>query len=343
MTRRGPAGVAVALAAALAGCASSGDGEPARGGDPVAPGGSAPAVEAGPRRAAGLPHPGGVGHWSFLAASGRQALEEQAAAGDAAGFVEAPLTTADHMEVGLLVTRGRVPPPARPADEVLVVIELDGVELQGDRPCGALMVEGRSRPIAPGTIAVLPAGARGALELAPAARGGTLYVLVVRAVGAAPARAGGRAWLSDIGALDLEAAPRDPPTAEPSLVRVAGLGDRLGVHVLALTRHQTTDAARRQVVVEQLVPTQARPRHDEALLVLTGEGSVGLGDGGHRVQAGSLVLVPARLPFHMTHDSPPPGLRALVISVPARDGLPVELLDMPAGKTPVRREERREE
>ncbi|MCO5165165.1 MAG: cupin domain-containing protein [Planctomycetes bacterium] len=336
---RAPRRLALALLAGLVGCAapSPGAGEPEDGGAP----GTAPRAEEGapPRRAA--PHPGAVGQWSFLASSARQALDAQE--GGRPGYVEASLTRADHLEVALLATRGRVPPPARPADEVLVVIELEGATVADDRPVAALMVEGRPQPLSAGTIAVLPSGARGALELAPVARGGTLHVLVVRAVRSAGA-AGGRAWVSDVGALPLDEEPDGPPSTEPSFTRVAAVGDRLGLYVMALTRHATLDRqTQRQIVVEQLVPTQARPRHDEALLVLSGEGSVGVGDGGHRIQTGSLVVVPAGLPFHLTNDTPPPGMRLLVVSAPAREGQPVELLDMPPGKTPVRREVRREE
>lgn len=315
-SRPARAALVVAALTLVGGCGSA---------PPEHPAVAHPAVGADHGTQAGheVEHAGGVGHWSSLAAAAEQALNTEGPDGRQLEFFETPLARGDDLEVGLIAARGRVPAPARAADEVLIVVQ---APLTDDhRPCAVLSVEGRPFEVTAGTVAVLPAGTRGALEPAKGARGQTIFMIVARALKPGPTTSA-RAWVADLAALDPQL--RRVPTNGPSITEVASIGDRLGLYVLALATHaveRSSEAATN--VVPGVLPPQVHPGHDEVLLLLVGEGNLALGRTSHRVQAGSLVLIPAGVSFYMTNDAPGAGTRALLISAPATAGEDVQLLD----------------
>lgn len=331
MTRRAWLAAAAALASAVTlGCGANEaqpDAEPATSPGPstaeTEPGESAPSAA----KDRDDRHVGGVGHWSILAASATDALDTPGPDGRTPEFVDAPLARGDDLEVSLIAARGRIPAPARAADEVLIVVQGPFAD---DRPCGVLHVTGRPHELSPGTVALLPAGARGALE--PARGGKPLLAIVARTLRRpAPGAPAGEPWVADLAALDPQLKPE--PGTTPEIREVATLGRRIGLYVLALSTNvleaRTDPSTPLQArVATRVTPGVLSPRvhpgHDEALLFLTGEGNLALDRTSHRVQAGSLVLIPAGVEFYLTNDAPRPGTRALLISAPATAGADVQ-------------------
>lgn len=319
----------VALAAVVAGCSApepSADPAPAE----APPATAADPEAAGPQRPR-QQHPGGVGHWAMLAAAAREALDTPGPDGRTPDFVDSPLSRGEHLEVSLIAARGRVPAPSRAADEVLIVVQ--GPFEDEERACGVLQVAGRPRQLTPGTVALLPAGSRGALEPARSRGDKPLLAIVARALKAGGGAPTGEPWVADLAALDPQLKPE--PYPEPEIRPVASLGGRIGLYVLALSINVLEAKGDPSVPLQERVasritagvlPPRVHAAHDEALLLLLGEGNLTLGRTSHRVQGGSIVLVPAGLEFCLTSDAPRPGTRALVISAPATAGEDVRLL-----------------
>lgn len=296
-TSAGPAALLTALTLLAGACTSSPDPAPEPTEVESTPPDTTSAASDGPTMESGR-----VGHWSVLAGTVLHALDQK---GPAAAYIEAPLARGEHLDVQLIAARGAVPAPARAADEVLIFIE---------GPRAVLTVDDTRFEVSPGTIALLPAGSR--RTLVPRTMTPTdapLFVIVARTVASGP-RGADTPWVADLAALDpvLLTPPRDGNAA---LTPVVALAERIGIYVLSFPS-PSTDPRNPGKVLYPSVPPQFHRRHDEAVLLLGGEGNIGLGSVGHRAQTGSLVLIPADLPYYFMSDSPE-GTRCLLISAPA--------------------------
>jgi quercetin dioxygenase-like cupin family protein len=301
-----------ALLAALALCAPACTSSPDPA--PAAPAGDeAPAAGAADDDAPTMKS-GRVGHWSVLRQSVVHALDQK---GPSAAFIEAPLARGEHLDVQLIAARGAVPGPKRAADEVLIFVE---------GPQAVLTVDDTRYEVAPGTIALLPAGSR--RTLVPRTMTPTdppVFVIVARTV-ATGTRGADTPWVADLAALDpvLLASPRE---GNAVLTPIVALAERIGIFVLSFPG-PSPDRSNPGKVLYPSVPPQYHRQHDEALLLLSGEGNVGLGTVGHRAQTASLVLVPTDLPYYFMSDSPD-GTRCLLIAAPALAGKDVDPVPPP--------------
>lgn len=312
--------VAGAVAAlALGACASASDAPPG-------PSASEPAAGApGEGEAASGPaedrltsmEGGRIGHWDLLIKEGLVALEQGGPDGGPVPFVDGLIARGKHLEVRLLIAQGRVPAPQVAADEVIIFIDgeprppLPGAEPA--HPC-FLLVEGKRVEVKPGTIAVLPAGTRGALQ--PWSQSGPvpLCAIVARTTTPRPRAPGAKPWIADLGALDPLLKPAHTPfKVQPS----ASIPGRIGLFTYTVC-HQNKPRFR-----AGLVPNQRHAAHDELLLILTGEGNIGLGDAGHRVKAKSIVLIPQGLLYNFENDDLR-GTRALLVASPPVAGTDVQ-------------------
>jgi mannose-6-phosphate isomerase-like protein (cupin superfamily) len=256
---------------------------------------------------------GRVGLWTVLAQSVKHVLDET----PGAAFVEAPLARGKHLDMHVIAARGPVPAPTRSADEVLIFVE---------GPTAILTVDETRYEVGPGTIALLPAGSRG--TLAPRSATATsppLFAIVARTV-ASGKRGTDTPWVADLSALDpvLLSAPRK---GNAEITPIVALAERIGIFVLSFPS-PSPDPNNPGKALYPTVQPQTHEHHDEALLLLSGEGNVGLGTVGHRAQTASLVLIPTDLPYYFMSDSPE-GTRCLLISAPAVAGKDFKILPPP--------------
>ncbi|RMG18023.1 MAG: hypothetical protein D6731_03085 [Planctomycetota bacterium] len=231
-----------------------------------------------------------------------QAQERLDATGERA--VELSFFEGMHMQIGALRASGRLPPPAEAAAEVLVVTEGQGI----------LEAGGQRVPLDPGCLVFLPKGARGALlgdARAP------VYALVARRP-RAPVGGAVRVLRSE------EAFPRDV-VAAPGGNAARVLAELPGAFTARL------------LGVSGVVDRHLHRRHDELWFVISGWGTLGVGNEGtarnfisQPLRERSLVYLPPLHPHSFADeggrtillalDAPPlPRLEEDTVAVPTRE------------------------
>lgn len=268
-----------------------------------------PAADDGPTMESGR-----VGHWRVLRSSVLHALDQK---GPGEAFVEAPLARGEHLDMHLIAARSAVPTPRRAADEVLIFIE---------GPTAVMTVDETRYEVSPGTIALLPAGSRRTIvPRLETPSDPPLFAIVARTV-ATGTRGTDTPWVADLDALN-PVLLSEPRRGNAEITPVVALAERIGIFVLSFPS-PSRDPNNPGKVLYPSIPPQWHRLHDEALLLLSGEGNVGLGQVGHRAQSESLVLIPTDLPYYFMSDSPD-GTRCLLISAPALAGKDVDLVPPP--------------
>lgn len=224
-----------------------------------------------------------------------------------------PCYQTDHLRLELLRgTAGGLPAPERPAAEVLIAVEGEGT----------LQIDGLTIPFAAGKVAVLPAGARGALIGKPK---DPLLCVAFRQRTVDPPSLARPAGVRPVVREFQELYPhKTPPLAGVREEWVAGLPG-ISLHVLEVvgdpqqtaTVEVEIDGKKQPLQLQQgyVTPYQRR-QTDQMLLFLHGTGSLGLSNGGNLVKDGSLAGIPNRVTAYYANGGSYEPTLALIVLAP---------------------------